>query len=106
MLKMAALACLALTLVTLPICAQNPDQPAGRRAAPGAMMGTVTSFDPGKSIDVEVNGRSYKFDLSKSDTLYNINPEVKPGSNVTIIETTDNSGRKAVTIDLAPARKG
>jgi len=70
------------------------------------MMGTVKSFDPGKSIDVEVNGVSRKYDLSKSDTLYNINPDVKPGANVTIVETTDNSGRRAVTIDIAPARKG
>jgi hypothetical protein len=69
------------------------------------MMGTVKSFDPGKSIDVEVNGVSRKYDLSKSDTLYDINPDVKPGANVTIVESTDNSGRRAVTIDIAPARK-
>jgi hypothetical protein len=104
MLKMVALACLAVALVSLPIVAQAPDSPAGQRT--GAMMGTVKSFDPGKSIDVEVNGVSRKYDLSKSDTLYNINPDVKPGANVTIVETTDNSGRRAVTIDIAPARKG
>jgi hypothetical protein len=105
MLKMVALACLAVALVSLPIVAQDPDSPAGQ-GAPGAMMGTVKSFDPGRSIDVEVNGRSYKYDLSKTDALYNINPEVKAGSNVTIVESTDNSGKKTVTIDLAPARKG
>jgi hypothetical protein len=104
MLKMVALACLAVALVSLPIVAQAPDSPAGQRA--GAMMGTVKSFDPGKSIDVEVNGVSRKYDLSKTDTLYNISPEVKPGSNVTIVETQDNSGKRAVTIDIAPARKG
>lgn len=105
MLRMVALVCLALALASLPIVAQAPD-PAGHGAAPGAMMGTVKSFDPGKSIDVEVNGVSRKFDLSKTDTLYNINPEVKPGSSVSIVESTDNSGKKAITIDLAPARKG
>jgi hypothetical protein len=104
MLKMVALACLAVALVSLPIVAQAPDSPTGQRAA--AMMGTVKSFDPGKSIDVEVNGQTRKYDLSKSDTLYNINPDVKPGSNVTIVESTDNSGKRAVTIDIAPARKG
>ena len=104
MLKMAVLACLAVALVSLPIVAQAPDSPAGQRAS--AMMGMVKSFDPGKSIDVEVKGVSRKYDLSDSDTLYNINPEVKPGARVTIVESTDNSGRKAVTIDIAPARKG
>ncbi|HLH42320.1 MAG TPA: hypothetical protein VKV74_04985 [Bryobacteraceae bacterium] len=105
MLKMVALACFTLAPASLLIVAQAPD-PAGHSAAPGAMTGMVKSFDPGKSIDVEINGVSRKFDLSKTDTLYNINPEVKPGSNVTIVETTDNTGKKSITIDLAPARKG
>ena len=66
----------------------------------------VKSFDPGKTIDVEVNGVSHKYDLSKTDTLYNINPEVKARTNVTILEKTDNSGKKTVTIEPAPPRKG
>ncbi|HEY7336012.1 MAG TPA: hypothetical protein VH639_14080 [Bryobacteraceae bacterium] len=104
MLKTVALASLALALVSVPICAQNQDPAADH--ARGAVAGTVKSFDPGKSIDVEVNGVSHKYDLSKTDTLYNISPDVKAGSNVMIMETTDNSGKKAVTIDVAPARKG
>jgi hypothetical protein len=104
MLKLVALVCLAAALVSLPIIAQNQDPTAGQ--AGGAMIGMVKSFDPGKTLEVEVNGASHKYDLSKADTLYNISPEVKAGSNVTILETTDNSGKKTVTIEPAPPRKG
>jgi hypothetical protein len=100
MLKMVALVCLAAALVSLPIVAQNQDPPVGQANSP--MIGIVKSFDPGKTIDVEVNGVSHKYDLSKTDTLYNINPEVKAGTNVMIAETIDNSGKKTVTIE--PAR--
>lgn len=104
MLKLVALVCLAAALVSLPIVAQNQDPVAGQ--AKGAMVGMVKSFDPGRTIDVEVNGESHKYDLSKTDTLFNINPDVKAGTNVTIVETIDNSGKKTVTIELAPPRKG
>jgi hypothetical protein len=105
MLKLVALVCVTVALVGLPIYAQNPDPPAGQ-ASPAAMTGTVKSFDPGKSIDVEVNGVSHKYDLSKTDTSYTINPEVKPGSDVTVMETTNPTGNKEVRIELAPPRKG
>jgi hypothetical protein len=104
MLKLVALVCLTVALVGLPIYAQNPDPPAGQANA-AAMAGTVKAFDPGKSIEVEVNGVSHKYDLSKTDTSYTISPEVKAGSNVTIMERNAPTG-KEVRIDLAPPRKG
>ena len=76
---------------------------------PGEVVitGTVTSFEVGKSIEIDAKGVSHKYDLNNVDILYSISPEVATGTTVTATERTDANGHKTVNIALAakPAKQ-
>jgi len=91
---------ISMALAALPVFSQ--DQPAkASESKPGqmTMVGKVTNFDVGKSIEVDAKGMVHKYDLNNADTTFSIGPEVATGMTVKIVERTDSSGHKTVTIE-------
>ena len=65
------------------------------------VYGKVESYDPGKSIKVTIPGKivsTKSFDLDDKNTTVNIAPTVKNGGWVSVVEKTDSSGHKTVTV--------
>ena len=65
------------------------------------VYGKVESYDPGKSIKVTVPGKiitTKSFDLDDKNTTVNVAPTVKTGGWVSVVEKTDSSGHKTVTV--------
>ncbi len=71
-----------------------------RNRTGGAMMGTVKSYDPGKSISVDMRGNTKTYDLSATDMNVTVAPDVKVGSRVRVTEKPDSTGRKMVSIEM------
>ena len=94
--------CVCLAVAGLTVYAQ--DQQTSSKSstgtnAPTALTGTVKSYDAGKSIEIDAQGKNQKFDLAKSDTTYTISPDVRVGSEVSVMERTDATGHKMVSIE-------
>lgn len=70
--------------------------------APVTMTGTVQSYNPGKSIEIEVQGTTHVYDLSKSDTTFTVSSDVQVGSKVRLMETKEANGHRLVTIEAPP----
>jgi hypothetical protein len=65
------------------------------------VYGKVESYEPGKSIKVTVPGKivsTKSFDLGSKDATVNVASDVKAGGWVSVIEKTDDSGHKTVTV--------
>jgi hypothetical protein len=73
---------------------------ADSKAGQIVVLGTVTNYDVGKTIEVDAKGTLHKYDLNNSDITYSISPEVATGVSVKVTETTDANGHKAVAIVL------
>jgi hypothetical protein len=65
-----------------------------------SMVGTVTSFDAGKSIEVEANGKKSTFDLDDSNETVNVASDIAVGSKVKVVEKTDKDGKKTISVAL------
>jgi len=65
------------------------------------VYGKVESYEQGKSIKVSVPGKiisTKSFDLDNKNETVSIAPNVKTGEWVSVLEKTDNSGHKTVTV--------
>ena len=65
------------------------------------VYGTVESYEPGKSIKVSVPGKivsTKSFDLDGKDMTATVAPNVKTGEWVSVVEKTDVSGHKTLTV--------
>ncbi|MCU1275174.1 MAG: hypothetical protein JWO48_2605 [Bryobacterales bacterium] len=68
-------------------------------------VGTVKEYNEGKSIVVTTaKGKDRTFDLSGNNLTANVAPGIAVGSDVKVMEKTDNSGHKTVTVE--PYAKG
>ena len=63
----------------------HPTQTSDDKPGQVTIVGTVTSFDVGKSIEVNSNGVPHKYDLNNSDIVYSISPEVATGMTVKVM---------------------
>src|ERR1041384_6941578 len=80
--------------------AQDPATPPQRQPeASGAtkpkakaktITGTVKSYEPGKSIEVDAKGAPHTYDLTATDQTVPVNPDVKVGSKVKVMEKPDS----------------
>jgi hypothetical protein len=88
-------------LAALPAFSKDPPAKPPSADKPGqvTVTGKVTSFDAGKSIEISSKGDRLKYDLTSTDTVYSVSPDVASGMTVKITEKTDDSGHKTVTIE-------
>ncbi len=64
------------------------------------VTGTVKTLDAGKKIVVVgPKNKDYSFDLDDKDMTSNVDPAIAVGSKVTVIESTDNEGRKTLSVE-------
>jgi hypothetical protein len=105
MVKTLILLSLSFALAGLPALAQSADQASSNSSHKYMnMTGNVKSYDPGKSIEVDVKGKAHTFDLTQTDATYTVSPDVKVGSEVRVTERTDSSGRRTVMIEPSNSR--
>ena len=65
------------------------------------VYGRVETFDQGKSIKVTVPGKivqTKSFDLDDKNETVNVPSDIKVGDWVSVMERTDNSGHKTMTV--------
>jgi hypothetical protein len=63
------------------------------------VVGTVTAFSPGKSIEVMTgNKKSHSFDLGGKDLLVNIDTGTTVGSKVELVEEKGDKGYRKITV--------
>ena len=68
-------------------------------------VGKVKEYNEGNSIVVTTaKGKDRKFDLSGDNLTANVPAGVAVGSDVKVVEKTDNSGHKTVTVE--PVMRG
>ena len=69
------------------------------------VTGMVKSYDAGKKIVVTgPKNKDYSFDLDDKDMTANVDPAVAVGNKVTVKESTDDAGKK--TLSVAPYKAG
>ena len=80
------------------------DAPAGdSKLTTNSVLGTVTEFTPGKSIEVITgNKEAHKVDLAGEHTALVIDPSTKVGSKVLLVEEKGDNGFHRVTVSIAP----
>jgi hypothetical protein len=63
------------------------------------VIGTVKTYDAGSKIVVTgPKDKDYSFDLNDKDTTTNVDPAVAVGNKVKVHETTDDSGKKMISV--------
>lgn len=118
-MKSFAIILTTLALAAFTLFAQRPDNPGqGTSTNPGKqydspnnanrtdVTGTVKTYETGKTLEIDANGKTHKYDLTKTDTTYTISPDVKAGSQVRLIEEKDAHGRMTVTVEPAGKKVG
>ena len=84
------------------------------KTAPDTVYGKVESYEPGKSIKVTAPGKvasTKSFALDSKDETVNVAPAVKVGEWVSVVEKTDATGHKTITVkpskhkEASPAKK-
>ena len=69
------------------------------------VTGMVKTYDAGKKIVVTgPKNKDYSFDLDDKDMTANVDPAVAVGNKVTVKESTDDAGKK--TLSVAPYKAG
>ena len=71
------------------------------------VTGTVKSYDAGKKIVVTgPKDKDYSFDLDDKDMAATVDPAVAVGNKVTVKQSTDDAGKKTLTVApyTAPAK--
>ena len=67
-------------------------------------VGTVTEFEPGKHIEVMTGEKkTHSFDLDDKDVTANVDPGVKVGSKVRLVEQKGDNQARAITVTLESA---
>src|SRR5262249_15961340 len=98
MLRQVIAALALFTMAAISVSAQQPGS-GPQKTKPVNLSGTVKNFEPGKTIEVEAKGAPRSYDLTASDTTYNIRPDVAVGTKVKVVEKTDATGHKTVSIE-------
>ena len=63
------------------------------------VIGTVKTLDAGKKIVVTgPKSKDYSFDLDDKDMAATVDPAVAVGNKVKVVESTDNAGKKTLTV--------
>jgi len=70
------------------------------KAKAHSVVGTVTAYEAGKSIEVEANGKKHSFDLDDSNETVSVSSEVAIGGKVKVVEKTDKMGKKSLTVSM------
>ena len=71
------------------------------KTASDTVYGKIESYEPGKSIKVTVPGKlmtTKSFDLDEKNTTVEAASGLKVGDWVSVVEKTDSSGHKTVTV--------
>jgi hypothetical protein len=71
------------------------------------VYGKVENYEPGKSIKVTVPGKiisTKSFDLDGKDTTVNVPSNVKTGEWVSVVQETDSTGHKTITVKPSSAK--
>lgn len=64
-------------------------------------VGTVTKYEPGKHIEVMTGEKDmHGFDLDGKNVASNVDPGVKVGSKVRLVETKGDNEARSVTVTL------
>jgi hypothetical protein len=81
------------------------DSPAGdTKTVTKSFVGTVTKFDPGRSIEVMTGEKeTHSFDLDEKDEVISIDPRIAVGSKVQLVEEKPAGGIHKITVTIAPA---
>jgi hypothetical protein len=81
------------------------DSPAGdTKMVTNSFVGTVTKFEPGKSIEVMTGEKeTHSFDLDEKDVVASIDPRTAVGSKVQLVEEKPGDGVHKITVTIAPA---
>jgi hypothetical protein len=69
------------------------------------VYGKVENYEAGKSIKVTVPGTivsTKTFDLGDKDTTVNVAANVNAGDWVSVVQKTDSTGHKSVTVKHSP----
>jgi hypothetical protein len=65
------------------------------------VTGIVKDFKPGESLSVNTaNDKTRKFDLDDKEVMTTIDSNVTIGSQVKVVESTDENGKKMLTVTL------
>lgn len=65
------------------------------------VVGTVTEFTAGKKIEILTGDNAkHAFDLDDADVIYSVDPQVAVGSKVKLEQSTNDAGKKVVTVHL------
>jgi hypothetical protein len=63
------------------------------------VIGTVKTLDAGKKIVVTgPKNKDFSFDLDDKDMTANVDPAVAVGNKVKVVESTDDAGKKMLTV--------
>ena len=81
------------------------DSPAGdTKLVTKSFVGTVTKFEPGKSIEVMTGEKeTHSFDLDEKNLVASIDARTAVGSKVELIEEKPEGGIHKITVTIAPA---
>jgi hypothetical protein len=67
-------------------------------------VGTVTLYEPGKHIEVMTGEKkTHRFDLDDKELTANVDPGVKVGSKVRLVEQKGENQPRAITVTLEAA---
>lgn len=80
------------------------DAPGGdSKSVATTLLGTVTAFTPGKSIEVMTGNKdSHKVDLDDEKLTLVVDPTTAVGSKVLLVEEKGENGFHRITVSIAP----
>lgn len=81
------------------------DSPSGDTSAvTRTLVGTVTLYTPGKSIEVMTGEKdTHSFDLGEKDQVVSIDSRTAIGSKIQLVEEKPEGGVHRITVTIAPA---
>jgi len=81
------------------------DTPAGEsKAVTNSLVGTVTKYAPGKSIEVMTGDKdTHSFDLDGKNDVVSVDPRTTVGSKVRLVEEKPENGVHRIVVTIAPA---
>jgi len=83
------------------LSAQSAGSPPEQHHKTGSINGKVRYYEPGKKISISIRPQVQQtYDLSASDTRFQLDPGLQVGSKVEIVEEKDEGHNKVVVIRL------
>ena len=72
-----------------------------KKSTEHTVVGTVKSYDAGKTLKVKVGKKTRSFDLDAHDVTTTVDPAVAVGSKVRVVEAKSPDGTKTLTVSPA-----